>query len=216
VFNGTAADLHGGRPITAGHVIFWPNFLPVDGQPSTGQFGTGQPVANIGRKVDPLVSSGLFTLPIPGAEPAGSVILVLRNLQRSLEYGLPSGQAVAKRLNQNLPKNLQIHVLSNVEIENATPDASGVKHLVNSGVGILSGPAYNGEVPLWLYVVAEARIVNNGAKLGPVGSRIVAETIGGLLAGDSRSYYRRGWKPTGGDFRAQDLLREAGVLPPTP
>src|SRR5207244_1895945 len=141
------------------------------------------------------------------------------------------GQALAKRLNKNLPQNLQIHVLSNVEIENGTPDAnvlsnveiengtpdaSGVKHLVNSGVGILSGPAYNGEVPLWLYVVAEARIVNNGAKLGPVGSRIVAETIGGLLAGDSRSYYRRGWKPTGGDFRAQDLLREAGVLPPTP
>jgi hypothetical protein len=216
VFNGTANDLHGGRPITADHVIFWPNFLPVDGQPSTGQFGTGQPVANIGRKIDPLVSSGLFSLPIPGAELTGSVILVLRNLQRSLEYGLPSGQAVAKRLNQNLPTNLQIHVLSNAEIENGTADANGIKHLVNNGVGILSDPAYKGEVPLWLYVVAEARIVNNGAKLGPVGSRIVAEVIGGLLAGDSRSYYRRGWKPTGGDFRAQDLLREAGELPPTP
>lgn len=42
--------------------------------------------------------------------------------------------------------------------------------------------------------------------------RIVAEVVGGLLASDARSYYRRGWNPDGGVFRSQDLLREAGVL----
>ena len=71
----------------------------------------------------------------------------------------------------------------------------------------------NNQAPLWLYILAESRIVNNGAKLGPVGSRIVAEVIGGLLAADSQSYYRRRWTPDGGSFRAQDLLNEAGVLP---
>ncbi len=39
VFNGTPNDLHGGRPIAPDHVIFWPDFLAVDGQPQTGQVG---------------------------------------------------------------------------------------------------------------------------------------------------------------------------------
>jgi len=192
VFNTAGDDLHGGRPITQDHVIFWPNFLTIDGQPPTGPAGTNQP-ANIGRKIDTLLSSGLFFLPIPGAEPAGSAILAKRNIQRARGYGLPSGQAVAARLG--------IPVLTNQQIIDAIP------RLV-----VLNDPAYKGEAPLWLYILAESRIVHNGAKLGPVGSRIVAEVIGGLLATDVRSYYRRGWNPDGGIYRAQDLLREAGVL----
>lgn len=183
VFNNTPADLHGGRPITPDHVIFWPNFLSID----------GQPVANISRKIDTLLSSGLFLLPIPGAAPGGSAILAKRNIQRAREYGLPSGQAVAARLG--------IPVLTNQQIIDAIP------RLV-----VLNDPAYKGEAPLWLYILAESRIIHNGAKLGPVGSRIVAEVFGGLLAADVRSFYRRGWNPDGGIYRAQDLLREAGVL----
>jgi hypothetical protein len=45
-----------------------------------------------------------------------------------------------------------------------------------------------------------------------VGSRIVAEVVGGLLAADDLAYYRRGWTPAGGAYRLQDLLREAGLL----
>ena len=97
VFNNTPGDLHGGRPITPDHVIFRPNFLSVDYQPGTGRPGTGQPVANISRKIDTLLSSGLFALPIPGAAPDGSAILAKRNIQRARGYALPSGQAVATR-----------------------------------------------------------------------------------------------------------------------
>lgn len=188
VFNTTGDDLHGGRPITPDHVIFWPNFLAIDGQPSTGS-----PAANISRKIDTLLSSGLFFLPIPGAEPAGSAILAKRNIQRARGYGLPSGQAVAARL--------RVPVLTNQQIIAAIPR-----------LAVLNDPAYKGETPLWLYILAESQIVRNGATLGPVGSRIVAEVFGGLLASDVRSYYRRGWNPDGGVFRSQDLLREAGVL----
>jgi hypothetical protein len=76
----------------------------------------------------------------------------------------------------------------------------------------ITDPAYQDKLPLWLYMLAESQIVHNGAKLGPVGSRIVAEVIGGLLDADNKSYYRKHWTPEGGVFRAQDLLREAGVL----
>jgi hypothetical protein len=205
VFNGTDNDLHGGRPITPDHEIFWPNFLQVDGQPSTGQFGTGQPVANISRKIDTLLSSGLFVLPIAGAEPAGSAILAKRNIQRARAYRLPSGQAVAARLQLDDPS---IHVYTNAEIALYIPR-----------LAVLTTDAYKAtlanqpETPLWLYILAESQIVHDGAKLGPVGSRIVAEVIGGLLEADNKSYYNHSWTPDGGVFRAQDLLREAGVLP---
>ena len=83
-------------------------------------------------------------------------------------------------------------------------------------LGFLADPVaaapYLGEVPLWLYLLAESEL-GQGRKLGPVGSRIVAEVIGGLLAADNKSYINRQWTPPGGDYTAQDLLRDAGVLP---
>jgi Animal haem peroxidase len=196
VFNNTVGDLHGGRQIAADHEIFWPNFLIVDGQPTTGQPGTTQPVANISRKIDTLLSSGLFALPIPGAAPEGSAILAKRNIQRARGYGLPSGQDVAARLG--------ITALSNADIaaDNHIPRLRP----------FIADPTYQDKLPLWLYMLAESQIVHNGAKLGPVGSRIVAEVIGGLLDADNKSYYRKHWTPEGGVFRAQDLLREAGLL----
>jgi hypothetical protein len=166
-------------------VIFWPNFLNVEGL---------APAVNVSRRIDTLLSAGLFTLPIPGAEPGGSAILAKRNIQRARQYGLPSGQAVARRLG--------VDELTNEEIAIAIPRLAALR----------DDPAYKGEAPLWLYILAEAEIVHSGAKLGPVGSRIVAEVIGGLLAADKSSYVRNGWVPEGGDFRVEDLLREAGVL----
>jgi Animal haem peroxidase len=203
VFNPTAADdLHGGRPIVPGHVIFWPNFINVDGVTPTGA-GATDPV-NISRKIDTLLSAGLFTLPIPGAEAADSAILAKRNIQRARQYGLPSGQAVAKRLG--------IDVLTNADIAKAIPRLAALCPEPSDPSAPCGPSPYQGEAPLWLYILAESQIVHDGAKLGPVGSRIVAEVIGGLLAADKTSYIRNGWMPDGGSFRVQDLLREAGVV----
>ncbi len=170
-------------------MIFWPNFLNVDGL---------APAVNISRKIDTLLSAPLFMLPIPGAAGSGSAILAKRNIQRARQYGLPSGQAVAKRL--GLP------VLTNSEL------AAQIPGLAAAGLTDAKNGPYKGEAPLWLYILAESQIVHDGAKLGPVGSRIVAEVIGGLLAADKDSYISRGWVPPGGSYRAEDLLREAGVL----
>ena len=179
-----AVDLRGGRPLAPDRVIFWPNFVDVDGLP---------PAVNVSRKIDAKLSAPLFTLPIPGAAPSGSAILAKRNIQRARQYGLPSGQAVAARLG--------LDILTNEDIAEALPR-----------LAVLLDPAYKGEAPLWLYILAEAEIVHGGAKLGPVGSRIVAEVIGGLLAADKNSYIRHGYVPPGGSYRVTDLLRDAGVL----
>jgi hypothetical protein len=52
------------------------------------------------------------------------------------------------------------------------------------------------EAPLWYYVLKEAEVVHAGERLGPVGSRIVGETLLGLLEADPLSYVNAaGWPP---------------------
>jgi hypothetical protein len=42
--------------------------------------------------------------------------------------------------------------------------------------------------PLWYYTLAEAKAMTDGLNLGPVGGRIVTETLIGLLRADPASY----------------------------
>ena len=69
------------------------------------------------------------------------------------------------------------------------------------------------------YALKEAELVEQGLRLGPVGGRIVAEVLIGLLQSDPASYLvaQPGWQPTlqkpGGGFRMVDFLRFAGVDP---
>src|SRR5262249_53850808 len=74
--------------------------------------------------------------------------------------------------------------------------------------------------PLWYYVLKEAELTEDGLHLGPVGGRIVAEVILGLLRADPNSYlsYDVNWHPSlpsrqPGDFRMVDFLTFAGVDP---
>lgn len=51
--------------------------------------------------------------------------------------------------------------------------------------------------PLWYFVLVEAETTNEGKHLGPVGGRIVAEVLIGLLEGDPQSYLSQSptWTP---------------------
>ena len=71
--------------------------------------------------------------------------------------------------------------------------------------------------PLWFYVLREADVLEDGQRLGPVGGRIVAEVIFGLIQGDRDSFLRQDprWRPTYGandEFTTVDLLKAAGVV----
>ena len=117
--------------------------------------------------------------------------LAQRNLLRGLSFGLPSGQDIAKKMN--------IRPLRSV-------DLSDVAKL-----------RFHRKTPLWFYILREAQIEKDGTRLGPVGGRIVAEVLIGLLQGDEQSFLRQNpdWKPTlgkNGKFRMTDLLKIAGVL----
>ena len=75
--------------------------------------------------------------------------------------------------------------------------------------------------PLWFYILKEAELMENGLRLGPMGSRIVGEVFIGLLKADESSYLaaRPNWtlvlpSATPGEFRMTNLLTFAGMVPP--
>jgi hypothetical protein len=78
-----------------------------------------------------------------------------------------------------------------------------------------------GEAPLWYYILHEAETLAGAHRLGPVGGRIVAEVLIGLLWGDPLSYLQvsPSWRPDAeplplpaakqGDFTMTDLVQFA-------
>ena len=54
-----------------------------------------------------------------------------------------------------------------------------------------STPRSPRSTPLWYYILAEAKALAGGLHLGPVGGRIVTETLIGLLRADPTSYLER-------------------------
>lgn len=66
--------------------------------------------------------------------------------------------------------------------------------------------------PLWFYILTEAEHRGDGDRLGPVGGRIVAEVLIGLLRADPASYLslEPDWEPelpaAGSGFGLADLL----------
>jgi len=153
----------------------------------------GNPDARPPRKIDSLLSIPLSNLPgsaVPPPDP--TVQLAVRNNRRGKQVGLPSGQQVAKAM--------RVTALSNTQLG-------------------LTDTRLGGEAPLWFYILKEAELLHDGQQLGPVGGRIMAETLVGLLQRDPNSYLYLdpSWKPQlpsefgAAKFAFSDLLKFAGA-----
>jgi hypothetical protein len=123
------------------------------------------------KRIDVRLPTCLITLPtqISGARPGTDYAsLANRDLQRGQAVGLPSGEAVARFL--------------------------GVPPLSSSEIAL---PGWEGETPLWLYILKEADVLNDGERLGPVGGRIVGEVLVGIIDADPESFRSvdPGWTP---------------------
>src|SRR5947208_17025584 len=57
---------------------------------------------------------------------------------------------------------------------------------------------WDGETPLWLYILREAALQGGGDRLGAVGGRIVAEVLVEIVRQDPESYHSSNpsWRPT--------------------
>jgi hypothetical protein len=132
--------------------------------------------------IDSLLAGPLATLPTSVA-PDPPPSLAARNLQRGLHLGLPAGTTVARAMG----------------IEPLTPYQLGIEDISKE---LVMHP------PLWFYVLKEAEVLEQGRKLGPVGGRIIAEVLLGILANDPLSYLsvEPNWKP------APPLARNDGTF----
>jgi hypothetical protein len=129
--------------------------------------------------------------------------IAIRNLLRGYSFGLPSGEQAAEKLSVN--------ALTPEEVRKGPHEA------------VLSDPVFRGRTPLWYYVLKEAEL-NGGRRLGPVGSRIVAETLVALIRRSPYSILNdpdwRGPNPDWGQpgdparFEMADLINVAGVVDP--
>lgn len=130
--------------------------------------------------------------------------LAARNLTRGYLLHMPTGQAMANALG--------VPAMTEAELRQGNSDA------VNA---VLDQGGFIQTTPLWYYLLKEAEVRANGHTLGELGSRILCETIIGLLRCDRSSYLnQRGWSPADGVrmengnpiVTISDFLRFAGVM----
>ena len=142
------------------------------------------------EKMDTQMATVLLKLPFmpAGEEPS----LATRNLLRGQSFLLPSGENVAAAMDR-----------PQAEIDLVHEAANSIAGKAGNDIDISSG------TPLWFYLLTEAEVKGRettpdqfdvGEGLGPVGARIVAETLIGLIELDSRSYMsvNRNWEPSDG------------------
>jgi hypothetical protein len=147
------------------------------------------------KRIDTAISTPLFRLPlqtIGNGQPP--ISLAERNLLRHMTWSMPSGQRIAAATGSP--------VLGSANFPELRPYNLGL----------------DASTPLWYYILREAQVLNDGLRLGPVGGRIVAETIIGLLQLDEFSYLNNGFRPslpatTPGTFKMIDMLKWARVDP---
>jgi hypothetical protein len=137
--------------------------------------------------------------------------ITVRNLLRGFYLGLPTGEEAAEWMGET--------PLTRKQVSEGAHEA------------LLDDPAFWGKTPLWYYILREAEVLGfnragvPGNRLGPVGSRIVAETLIGLIEHSRYSIMReKDWRPAYArpsncqegrpKFEMIDLLHAAAVVSP--
>jgi hypothetical protein len=185
-----AMSLAGRRRFRRDWAIDWRLFFDFDSMdlPMPG-ISPGEPITvQPASRIDTSIADALKSLP----EFMGQIAsLPERNLLRGWRLQLPSGQAVANAIGHSPSEQTK-------EKLRALKDIS---------------PVFDENAPLWYYILAEADAEGNG-RLGPVGGRIVMETMVGLIMEDGHSFLRSApsWTPhfmRNGRFGITELIQVA-------
>lgn len=198
-------SLTGFREFPSSWAIDWTLFFNI--RPSSPAAGPGR--VQKAYKIDTSLVNPLGNLPeVIGANMPS---LAVRNLIRGWRMGLPSGQDVARFMNEEVIPD------SKLKVGKATAEDSPSNQLLTS-----ISPPFAGNAPLWYYILAETQQAFDGndatpIRSGKVGGRIVASVFAGLLVCDRFSYlYQPTWRPIssftfGGKFGIAELIMQAMV-----
>ncbi|MFN0095199.1 MAG: peroxidase family protein [Dehalococcoidia bacterium] len=186
-------NLNGFRPIPAALAMDFRSFFHFADSPDPAV----PPLFNSTRRMDAVLSPNLLNLPVASLPNAPTrTSLAARNLERGVQVGLPSGQAVARAIGAP--------VLDNGSLR--------------PGAAVLADPGFAGEAPLWFYLLAESDVAEGAVRLGEVGATLIVETLAGIMDADQTSFFHSpAWRPMTPTFRAQEFFAYAGVggiLPP--
>ena len=218
--DGIKEGLTGFRPMNSNWGIDWGRFIDIDirsyGVDKQPPDGPTQKRLQFAYRIDTSVVTPISDLPPEVAADPPS--LPQRNLLRSFELGLPSGQDVARAMHISPLTDDKIMIGKAVD----KPETGDVRGTIAS-ISDLS--AFRGNCPLWTYILAEAANFQESVKipvkedmtittprLGPVGGRIVAEVFLGMMYGDSDSLLNLEpqWQPaSGADYKLKDFVKYA-------
>jgi hypothetical protein len=180
--------------------------------------GAGEASAVVARPIDTRLAQPFQELPVdligaPAATcPHLGVVeapsqLAVRTLLRGVALKLPSGQTVAQAFGEGVLRESGI-----------TQNSAGRETRQGR---IIREAGLERETPLWYYILKESEVRNNGNRLGPVGSHIVAETISAALRNDPGSCMNRSnhdefppvWKFPKGERRIHGLTELFRLAP---
>ncbi|TMQ51056.1 MAG: heme peroxidase [Candidatus Eisenbacteria bacterium] len=184
IFAKSGLDLAGFREYPREFAIDWSLFFRMQAPPKD----VGKERLQPAYKIDSSLVNPLALL--PAIEAPSIPVLAHRNLLRGLSMGLPSGQSVARRMGVDPIEDEHLRVGKATERNSAT-------NVILTDISAEFGH----NAPLWFYILAEAqqqfRTDVTPIRLGPVGGRIVAEVLVGLLLGDRHSFLSMNpeWRP---------------------
>lgn len=172
MFTEISGNLGDNPTLPSNWIIDWSRFYDFSGIPGINN----NPQSNQAHLIDTRLAGALKMLPlfedsqIP-EDQSFLLSLPIRNLLRGRLIGLPSGQQLADII---APSSK----LSSSELR-AGPQGD-----------ILQKYKMLDNTPLWYYILFEAETHHQGQRLGPVGSRIVAETMLAIAKGSKISILR--------------------------
>ena len=213
----SAHSLTGFRRMSANHAIDWGRFIDVDIRGYDGSEKIRKKRLQFAYRLDTSLVHPLSELPLPAVVTDKPRSLAARNLIRGWRLGLPCGQDVARVMGVKPLADKDILIGQGVDDKKDLDKPMQPIDKVS--------PVFAGNCPLWTYVLAEAmhhrlrvrapvkeRVHIWTPQLGPVGGRIVAEVLLGLMFGDDDSMLQLDphWHPkTGTDFFLKDLVNFA-------
>jgi len=185
-------DLRGSTPLTRDHVIDWDVFYPKN------EFD-----AELSLRIDSKVTPVVFDLPestIPDAvKTVGN--LPFRNLARSREIDIACGEDLCEFFGIDAARRLtpfqveaddEAHYLFEADVDTyLKPDGVGEPPASDPLKGVKDTRF---KTPLWYYILKEAELLEDGERLGPLGSRLAAEVVAGGIFYGSDTKFDYGWK----------------------
>jgi hypothetical protein len=159
-------------------------------------------MGNLPAHIRPLPSGGK-------SPPVGSTFSVSRaTLRRQVQFQMVSAQKIIYAIE---------HMKDAIPIERSlTPDELAGPPGPTADA-FRKFPELAEKTPIWFYVLREAEVLGGGERLGPLGSRLIAETLHAAVeaAGQDSLVANPGWKPSlpchGSRFMMTDLIAFASA-----